>query len=851
MGGRNRELGKELEMAEKRAEIAGGEKSGTVQQLKNRLEKELTLRAELCSHSRRLAKRVQRMPKIKERTATKARKAGIKSASEISLKDGNGYSAKARELAREIVQYGMPAEKAGEAIQGIGKVLGVTVHEKMSAATVRRAEIEGGVIGDLQLAYEMANSPVITYSSDSTSHKRIEYESRTVAVRVTGEKGDEWKQRTLGVDISTDHSSETQVAGLKDWLTDLSETFSASPFAARTGMEFTQDVFIVKCAGTSGDHAPDQIKGHGIMRSWKDATTETKLAERKLMGLPVTERCKFLWEIQAQRIEELGGKDEWEKLSEDEQHAVDVDILRSIGKEELAKMPEDQRRKLTMFIRTGCSMHKDLNTVKGGDEAMRSWWEASGNQPPIILPNKANAAVLKVAQDNSNPSQAEKQAREASKRGATQLTVLAGLIFKNSDTKKGEQDMYLWWMTQELGYAVPFADVSNTRYGSHGEAACLLIVYRDQYLKFLQHIRYTKDQIGFVNIEENVYEALSKCMPTLTELAIHALYNVLVSQPFMGHVRTHKNILLLGPFFSKKLKLIQSVIDNPELWLGNTVDPKTAQLEGDEFSEWTQLVLGAVRGLCPHLPHILGALIAFMQGAKSTFERFSKEFMENGDITQLTDQEKHDLFLASTNDLNEGALGRLRLNKRTRPNQSLLSHNAHQVYARNGGREFAAQHLTGQADQKYLRKVARARETSGHSRKIKERLLGAKQLKVIENKQREERQQKAEKARQAELLEIGKNLVLDGAKINELTVFELNRQLKYHREAEIKRKSTVKIPATSKLNMKQLPSMQLSSLPSYLTHIRTEPTNMPNKHGGDEMVIAQIDSLYESDVEDF
>jgi chromosome segregation ATPase len=159
MQGRNHALAKEVEIVKRQVEIVEAEKNGAVQQLREKLEKEATLRTEICSHSRRLAKHVQRVPEIKERTAAKARKAGIKSATEISLKDGNGYSAQARELAREVVQYGMPVEKAGDAIQRIGKVLGVSMHEKMSVATVRQAEIEGGVIGDLQLAYEMANSP--------------------------------------------------------------------------------------------------------------------------------------------------------------------------------------------------------------------------------------------------------------------------------------------------------------------------------------------------------------------------------------------------------------------------------------------------------------------------------------------------------------------------------------------------------------------------------------------------------------------------------------------------------------------------------------------------------------------
>lgn len=184
----------------------------------------------------------------------------------------------------------------------------------------------------------------------------------------------------------------------------------------------------------------------------------------------------FLGSHKAQKIHDIGGIEAWNKLSEAEQSHLDLEILRSIGRDEIEKLPPTEQRDLQIFIRTGCCMHKDLNTVKGGDKALQESWEKRGKARPILLANKDNTAVLS-ASDPSNLSAAEKRAAEVSKRGATHVTLLGGMIFKNKDTKKGQHDTYSWWMEKTVGHPVPFADVSNTRYGSHGDAACLILVY--------------------------------------------------------------------------------------------------------------------------------------------------------------------------------------------------------------------------------------------------------------------------------------------------------------------------------------------------------------------------------------
>lgn len=104
------------------------------------------------------------------------------------------YTAEARSLARMMVATGTAEAKVGTALQEVARILGIKIKRKMSKRTVQRTIFESGVAADIQLAYEMAraeskmtiihinfsvltSSIEITYSSDSTSHKHIEYES--------------------------------------------------------------------------------------------------------------------------------------------------------------------------------------------------------------------------------------------------------------------------------------------------------------------------------------------------------------------------------------------------------------------------------------------------------------------------------------------------------------------------------------------------------------------------------------------------------------------------------------------------------------------------------------------------
>lgn len=628
----------------------------------------------------------------------------------------------------------------------------------------------------------------ITYSSDSTSHRHIEYESRTIAIRVIDytkpDATPEWKSRSLGIDTSTNHTSETQVNGLRKRLDEIGKIFNASPLAKREGLTFVASDFAYKLIGTSGDHAADQKKSHNILKEWKLEVVLQRLGEEAIFNMGVTRVVAFLLPLKTKQVESLGGYDVWNQLTDDEKARADGVIVREVGRQVLAGLSEKDRQQLTRFIRTGCCMHKDLNTVKGGDKAMQGFWKEAGKTPPILLANKDNAAVLSRSTSVSEPTAAEKRAADVSKRGGSHVTMLGGLICRNKDKKKGQQDTYNWYMEEKVGMHVAYPDVSNTRYGSHGEAAATLIVHRDHFISFMEFVRDAKDKPCLTNIEKNFLNSL-KDKPTLTELCILAMYNINVSRPFMQHVRLHDNLLELGPFFQKKINFLKAIATDPTRWLGQDVSHTLGTLDGRERDAWGSLVMKSIYALIPDLPDLKCTLVAFLGGAEETFsERFSDEFVEGGEIDSLTAEDRAELYFPSTNDANEGGLGSWRLGQRQRPGETINKFNSNFVTRRNETEKFHHEKLGTEEDEQYLRTVARHKDTQKAQKQIKEAQMAADASKVVENREKEAKRQEKRDNRAAAITETGQQLILAEDQIDKLNVQELNRQLDWHRDNE-------------------------------------------------------------------
>ncbi|KAJ2936690.1 hypothetical protein H1R20_g396, partial [Candolleomyces eurysporus] len=358
------------------------------------------------------------------------------------------------------------------------------------------------------------------------------------------------------------------------------------------------------------------------------------------------------------------------------------------------------------------------------------------------------------------------------------------MICRNKDKKKGQQDTYNYWMETNVGVHIPFPDVSNTRYGSHGEASATIIVYRTYFIEFMWSVRETKDKIGYTNIEKNFALSLED-KPTLVEMCTLALYSIAVSRPFMAMVRQKQNILDLEPFFKRKVDFLTKIEDNPTIWTTEGQPHSEASLSGEEWDAWSLKVLDAVRTLAKDLSNLDDAVKAFVRGARTAFvENFSDEFKPGGEISRMSPEERAKYFFASTNDINEGALGSWRLAQRRRAAETLHKFNSSFKASQNNTEDFIRAVLTEESDEVYLRKEARALDESGVAAELREEQTLANRKKAEENRRKENARVDRLKSKEDAITQMSKNLVLEAHLIDRLKADELNRQLDYHHDAE-------------------------------------------------------------------
>ncbi|SJL16076.1 uncharacterized protein ARMOST_19592 [Armillaria ostoyae] len=679
-------------------------------------------------------------PMIRKRAMEKVEKA---LARKDKLCAKGTYGPEARALARILVRSGCSQAKVGAMIREAGKIFGIQYVAEMSRRTVSRAILEGLVAAKMQLGYEMSATRSFTQSADSTSHRKINFESHHFALKVphyhqsTGNTDtapptmmSKPKIRFAGLASTVDHSSETSKAIWLHTYKELIGTFMQSSLARRTGKQLNLGMFAQKLCGMNGDHAANEKKTAAYMGEWKKETITQDLGEEALHEKNFSEVLGVLQEWNHKKINDAGGVEAWNNLPAEERAILDLatvnSMVTSLGKEAFDSLPAVEKRALAVFLWSGCCMHKDQNSFKGGNMAMMAAWKELGLTPPIILANKYNAAAIRkvvtLEKGDAPITDAEIAALETSTFGGAKLAALAGAIFNNKDDKKGQGDIYLSHMRSKHGHNFSgFPQTSATRFGSHGEAAGELIVHLLDHLDILEIIRYKKGTSSFTNLELNIYKGL-KDTSTLMELVVMALYQQSVTHPYMRMVRgpgvEELNALELGPLHTDIRDHCQKIIDDPELLLVSDSDEFYVDASFDGKPWERPEVVKACHDLVPKLQDVKTMLIKFFEGALTTWIRFSSEYAPGGLIDEATEEERDAAWMPATNDVNEGALGSYRVYMRRKPRTTLHQYNALVMFGHNETRRFMDR-LFHSEDHKYVMKAARMLDASGLEKKRK------------------------------------------------------------------------------------------------------------------------------------
>ena len=670
----------------------------------------------------------------------KAREKVIQERSVHMLLKKGVYTEQTRNLICLLVQAGCSREYVGDVIQAIFKAARISVVGHVSRCTVSQAVVEGYYAAQIQLGYEMQNAEGMTFSADGTTHRAINYTSWHVNLKAESYKsnsqgtGTEQATHLIGVYSALDGSSTESVKAWKDLLGNIADIYNQSPLGKHAGHLLRVVDIFVKLVGMHTDHCAKEKKDVKLLEKEKMLATYQSLGEDQIVEKSKQELLPYFFEAQKKMINLAGGKKKWDMLSEEqkaERHAVSMEQLtKDLGKNHYDQLLDDEKRILKLFIWAGCGYHKDLNTVHGGNAAMMAWWEKNGVEPPVLLANRDNAAVLKdksPTDDVATPAQ--ERAFQMTTHGGVKTAQIAGEIFNNKNDKKGHHDAFQWWWMSNVKQAFTFPGTSNNCFQSHCEAAAL-IQHKPQFIRFLEYIKEKKQTMRFSHMEENLWKALH-CTATLTELAVLALYAQAVTHPYMKNVRVSGavkvNMLDLGPLHQKVYRHIQRIIGDPSFLVGDSVTWETGAMDGQMWQ--TPEAVAAVQKIAPSLPHLREVLVAFFEGAAVTWKHFTSEFAPGGLIDEATTEEKELAWMPPTNDANEGALGSFRVLMHNQPHLTSLQYNAQAMYAHNNTQAFMEKKFQPE-DYKYIHQLAHKDEAKGVERAKKQAIVGHLQHKI-------------------------------------------------------------------------------------------------------------------------
>ena len=635
----------------------------------------------------------------------------------------------------------------------------------------------------------------VTISGDSTSHRNVNWDARHLNYRAPdySTPGQPLKEqpsiRLVGVNSSADHSSQGNHEGWLAEIQNIADTYKRAPLSQSMKEEFTPRVFAEILRGAFGDHAAVEKASASLTEDWKTDEIIRGLGDDQLHTKAPADLVVYLMEWNKQKVERVGGLSAWEKLSEAEKAAHDVAMLTEIqttlGKEAFTQLTEAEQRRLKLFIWAGCCMHKDQNSFKGGNDAMMKIWERLKLTPPMLLANKQNAAILRNVLDPSTPKDKamddlELAAFESSTRGGAKATAIAGAIFNNKDDKKGQGDSHEFHLAAHIGKPTRrFPKTNQTRFGSHGEAAAVLLTYLEFYRNYLLLVKDKKKQPAWTNIQLNLYNALDD-EPTLTELAAMTLYWLAVTIPYMRVVRgaDKVNVLELGPFHQLVREFLEQIIRESERLVSPDASYEFGSLDGKEWE--LPEAMHTVQELMPRLKHLVPVTVEFFKGALGTWIRFTAEFAPGGLIDMASEEERTAAWGPATNDVNEGILGSLRVAFRKSPTMTAHRFNAQAKFWRNDTQAFIDATFR-EVDHVFVMREARRIDSSGLEAKRK-----AAQVKFDRDLAELKRQKDREKKRK--LLEVYERLkairIISKTEILTLNVKKLDDQLDALRQIE-------------------------------------------------------------------
>ena len=550
------------------------------------------------------------------------------------------------------------------------------------------------------------------------------------------------RRRFLGTTREVNHKTSTQLENWIGLFEDIASVHRESPGGSEIGR---------KATGYSADHAADQMKLSRELCAYKQSCDYRSRGEEAIKSKSEEEIKKVLDEKFGDILVEVGGwKDLGSRSREDQEKLLERlinEVCVHFGKLAFAELPEWFQQIAGLWRWSGCCMHKDLNTFKGGAMQLRAFWKGAGLEGPVKLLNRKQEEQETITDATAMDCELSKASG-----GAAKLADLLGALVQNKEETQGHPDEFRTFSADQLGHEISFPDTSNTRYQCYGDAATELIRNPDLYINFVRQLGDKKKRgAGLNHMEKNILKGLMD-PATRTELAVFSLYSEAISKPYAVTVRgsynESKNALDLGPAHLKIITHIDTLIENLDLLVGDHASHETGALYG---IHWDQAVVHHIHSIHHQLSHLRKALVAFLQGARAKWVSFTKEFAQESPISDSA-EERLLSFRSPTNDHSEGAGAMWKLWSRRAPSMTTHQKNARLFIQLNSPDIETFFHDLPEPDHAYARRKAREMDAAKLPAKERKAQAKADREAADEGRREAERLRNHQEAREAEEL---------------------------------------------------------------------------------------------------
>lgn len=156
-----------------------------------------------------------------------------------------------------------------------------------------------------------------TESSDGTSHRKINLESRslsgilpTYAANIDDSDSSTWKPRTRFLEVapSLSHTSQAQVDGTKLLAAKIADATTHAPSSVSQGITIDWKDWFRKQLAQMSDHAADQARKHDLSAKLKHEIVIEDLGAQESESLTLEELSAALLAISGEEIEAKAGK---------------------------------------------------------------------------------------------------------------------------------------------------------------------------------------------------------------------------------------------------------------------------------------------------------------------------------------------------------------------------------------------------------------------------------------------------------------------------------------------------------------------------------------------------------------